>query len=92
MTTPQFAGPDRARSRLRATMAALEREIRRLPGPGTEQGRDSPDALHAAFADLVAELALGPEPDVRECPVCQHVVMRAARRCGYCWNVLTPTT
>ena len=90
MTTPQFAGPDPARSRLRATMAALELEIRRLP-PGTEAGAP-PDALHAAFAELVEQLALGPEPAVRECPVCRHVVMRAATLCSYCWNVLTPPT
>jgi hypothetical protein len=72
-------------------MAALELEIRRLPRPDTEAGAP-PDALHAAFAELVEQLALGPEPAVRECPVCRHVVMRAATLCSYCWNVLTPPT
>lgn len=48
--------------------------------------------MAAAWAELVAQLALGPEPEVRECPVCKHVGMRAATRCGHCWTKLTPPT
>jgi hypothetical protein len=52
----------------------------------------SPAVLLASFADLVEQLALGPEPEVRECPVCKHLGMRAATLCGYCWTKLTPPT
>jgi hypothetical protein len=48
------------------------------------------DALLASWAALVDLLALGPEPEVRECPACRHIGMRAASRCGYCWTELSP--
>jgi hypothetical protein len=43
-----------------------------------------------AWSGLVAALALGPEPQMRLCPVCEEAGMRAATRCGYCWRKLTP--
>ncbi|HEX2879661.1 MAG TPA: hypothetical protein VHO25_08985, partial [Polyangiaceae bacterium] len=77
---------DAARSRLRATMLKMESEIARLPKPATHvAGDSSPSDLTTTFADLVKQLALGPEPEVRECPACKHIGMRAATRCGYCW-------
>ena len=75
------AGPDGARSRLRATIAAMEREAALLAGS---------ESLKASLADLVDQLALGPEPDVRDCPVCGEIGMRAATVCSYCWTKLTP--
>ncbi len=74
-------GPDPVRSKLRATMALLEREIGQLP-------KDS--AVQAPFADLVGQLQLGPEPELRECPHCHHHGMRLATRCMHCWNALVP--
>jgi hypothetical protein len=79
---------DAARSRLRTTVATLEREILLVPRKATAS--DPPDGLLASFADLVEQLALGPEPEVRECPVCGRPGMRAATLCGYCWTKLTP--
>jgi hypothetical protein len=38
----------------------------------------------------VGQLALGPEPEYRQCPACQHTVMRVATICGHCWTKLTP--
>jgi hypothetical protein len=82
-----------ARSRLRATVAKVEREIARLPARNIGEGGESPASeLGACFADLVEQLALGPEPEVRECPVCKRIVRRAATRCGSCWSKLTPPT
>jgi hypothetical protein len=84
---------DAARSRLRATVATLDREISRLPGPATgEDSKGPPSGVLASFTDLVEQLALGPEPEVRRCPVCQRVGMRMATLCGYCWTKLTPPT
>jgi hypothetical protein len=91
MNDVQRPGPDTARSRLRATVAKMESEIARLRTQGGNEDASSPaNGLRAAFAVLIGELALGPEPEVRECPVCGHIGMRAASRCGYCWSPLTP--
>lgn len=92
MNSPQFSVPDAARSRLRATVATLNREMARLPAQvANDSGYEVSDLL-APWADLVAQLALGPEPEVRECPFCKHIGMRAATLCGYCWNKLEPLT
>lgn len=93
MNSAPFPVPDAGRSRLRATVATIERELSRRPSQLTDD-RDGgpPNRLAAAWADLVDQLALGPEPEVRACPVCQHIGMRAATRCGYCWTKLTPPT
>jgi hypothetical protein len=89
MNSPQLS-VDPARARLRATVATIEREISRLPGQATGDGKSPPSGLLASFTDLVAQLALGPEPEVRRCPVCQRIGMRTATVCGYCWTKLTP--
>lgn len=93
MNSPQMSVPDAARSRLRTTVATLEREISRLPRRVADDAtRSPPNGLLASFTDLVEQLALGPEPDVRPCPVCGRIGMRAATLCGYCWTKLTPPT
>jgi hypothetical protein len=85
------SGPDAARSRLRATVATVERELARLPRPAPDDDGSSPLAgLIASFADLVEQLQLGPEPELRQCPVCGNTCMRAARLCGFCWATLIP--
>ena len=50
------------------------------------------DALQTAWRDLVERLALGPAPELRTCPTCGQIVMRAATLCGHCWHRLTPGT
>ncbi|MBN1605006.1 MAG: hypothetical protein JW940_00150 [Polyangiaceae bacterium] len=91
MDSPHSSIPQGTRSRLRVIVSAVEREISRLPGQtSADAGPGPPSALAAAFANLVQELALGPEPERRECPVCKHTGMRAATVCGYCWTKLTP--
>ena len=83
--------PDSKRSRLRATIAAIERDLARFPAEVTNDNRATPaDSLRASVADLVAQLALGPEPEYRQCPVCRHVGMRVATVCGHCWTKLMP--
>lgn len=68
--------PDARRSRLRAILAQIDRSM------------PTDLVLQRAMRDLVDALALGPEPEVRECPYCGEIVMRAATRCGYCWASL----
>ena len=93
MNGSQFSLPDAERSRLRAIVATIDREISRLPRQvTTDDGRTPPNGLLASWADLVEALALGPEPEVRECPHCKHIGMRAATVCGYCWTKLSPLT
>ena len=82
--------PDSKRSRLRGTIAAIEREVARLPPEVTSA--TAADGLRASVADLVGQLALGPEPAYRQCPVCKQVGMRAATVCGHCWTSLTPSS
>ena len=83
MTVPQFPGLDPRRSRLRETVATIGVLISRLPI------EDRP-RLVAAWADLVEQLALGPEPEVRECPACHRICMRNATACGHCFRPLPP--
>jgi len=78
-------GIDPARSRLRATVATMERELAPL-----RTGAHA--ALIASFDDLVQQLALGAEPEVRDCPKCGGVCMRGATVCAGCWTKLTPVT
>ena len=59
-------------TKIRATLATMEGEIASLPG-------GAPD-LRASYAELVKQLALGAEPETRECPTCKHMGMRKATR------------
>ncbi len=53
-------------------------------------GKTTIGDLTAAWAALVKVMALGPEPELRECPACHQTGMRAATLCGYCWTKLAP--
>ena len=83
MTVPQFPGLDPRRSRLRETVATIDDSISHLP-------IEARSHLVAAWADLVDQLALGPEPEVRECPACHRICMRNATACGHCFRPLPP--
>lgn len=80
MSEPLQSGSEGARSRLRTTVADIERLLQGTP----------PGPLSASFASLVQQLDLGPEPKLRSCPSCGATSMRAATRCGTCWVKLTP--
>jgi hypothetical protein len=72
---------DGAVTKLRASVARIEQEIALAPPSA---------AMRAAWAELVAVLALGPAPQTRECPACHTIGMYAASRCGNCWAALAP--
>jgi hypothetical protein len=79
--------PHRTKGELRAVVARIEREMAR----STESPAEidcSTSEFHASWGKLVALLALGPAPVVRECPACRRIGMSAATRCGYCWTRL----
>ena len=80
------AVPDARRSRLRATIAAIERALTRLPPEVTnDNSATAADNLRASVADLVEQLALGPEREYRRCSACRRFGMSEATVCGYCW-------
>jgi hypothetical protein len=79
MSTANYA--DTALTKLRGIVAVIDQEMVQTPPT---------PALSAAWAELVETLALGPAPEMRECPKCHGVGMRAASRCGHCWTALAP--
>lgn len=74
---------------LRPIVENVDREMSRLV---LRSGADSGDttALLTSWATLVEFLALGPPPDLRTCPFCGGIGMRAATLCGRCWRKLVP--
>jgi hypothetical protein len=72
--------PDGRRSHLRTVMAELE----------TAMTAAGAEGMRPAWNRLVAALDLGPEPEVRACPSCSALAMRAATLCGHCWSPLAP--
>jgi hypothetical protein len=80
-------------SQLRQAVTDIEQRLELLSLSGqTAQAQASLAELRTSFSTLVRLLALGPEPEVRECPTCKHTVRRAAKLCGYCWTPLLPMT
>lgn len=74
---------------LRPIVEALDREMSRLVALPDVAGKDMTPLL-TAWAELVEFLALTAPPDLRACPRCGSVGMRAATRCGNCWRKLDP--
>jgi hypothetical protein len=70
-------------TKLRTVVATISEQIANRPGAGE-------DALATAWSELLALLALGPEPQDRACPNCGEIGMGAATRCRRCWQALTP--
>lgn len=70
-----------AQDAVRAAVEAVEREV----GLAAESA-----SLRSSWRRLVEVLALGPAPELRACPHCGSTGMRAATRCGTCWERLVP--
>jgi hypothetical protein len=93
MDSTGISTSDDLRSRLRVTVAAIERELVSLSRqePKEKDASDRPThALTLAWSQLVHQLDLGPEPERRECPVCHNFGMIKATVCGFCWTQLSP--
>ena len=89
MIGARFPQRDADTDRLRTVMAAIDGELSRLP-TSEGDGVAATTPLRRSWAELVELLALGPVPETRQCPICGHTGMRAATRCGSCWNKLSP--
>ncbi len=76
------------RADLRTIVGKITRELDYLPPPSNNQLGE----LRTYWAELVDRLALGPAPELRDCPSCGKSGMRAATRCGFCWTKLEPPT
>ena len=92
MSSQGFSVPEAPGARLRKTVATIEHKISPLPKWATDEGESPANLLAASSADLVKQLALGPELEVRRGPVCGHTGMRGATLCGYCWTKRTLPT
>ena len=79
---------DPARSRLRLLVASVAREVELVDEANPGEAK----ALSSAWARLVAELDLGVEPLLRDCPLCRRSILRAAVRCRYCMGRLPPAS
>ena len=74
---------------LRPIVEALDREMSRLLARADMSDTDA-TALLTSWAQLIELLDLGVPPELRACPVCGSVGMRAATLCGKCWRKLVP--
>jgi len=70
---------DKSLATLRTLVTAIEHQFAIVPPP---------ESLRAAWAEMVDVLALGPAPELRTCPTCGEIGMRAASRCIRCWSSL----
>jgi hypothetical protein len=75
-------GLDGERTGMRVIVATIDRL---LADPKTQL---TAERLRPSWALLVQALALGPEPELRECPHCGKMGMLEATRCGFCWTAL----
>lgn len=73
---------------LRPIVEAVDREMTRLAARPA-WAADS-EALLASWAEVVEYLGFGPAPELRTCPSCGTVGMKAATVCGTCWTKLVP--
>ena len=76
---------------MREEILVIEKSITAAMGHATTN--ESKVAMHelgGSFSRLVQMLALGPEPEVRNCPQCGKEAMIAATLCGHCWAHLIP--
>jgi hypothetical protein len=73
---------------VRAAVEAMDREIASLGTRGADAA--GMKELRASWGKLVDVLALGPAPELRDCPHCGTTGMREATRCGKCWAKLVP--
>jgi hypothetical protein len=75
---------------LRSFVEGVEQDVALLSKSASAQDSASVARLAGSWGRLVDFLALGPAPELRACPHCGAVGMRAATLCGSCWRKLVP--
>ena len=75
---------------LRAFVDGVERDMAEVSQGGSPPDPARVARLAVSWGRLVDFLALGPAPELLECPYCGASGMRAATRCGRCWKKLVP--
>ena len=75
-----------ARSRCRTLVALIDSELAELQDRSATDGSRDLAKLMGAWTDLVAQLALGAEPQLRRCPHCRRSILAIAVRCRYCMS------
>jgi hypothetical protein len=75
---------------LRGFVDGVERDVVQVSQGASPPDKASVDRLVRSWGRLVDFLALGPAPELRDCPHCGASGMRAATRCGRCWQKLVP--
>jgi hypothetical protein len=90
---PEITEPllDDATAAVPAAIADLERQLTELALMlETPAARKAMTGLRDSWTGFVELLDLPATAELRRCPACKHVGMRAATRCGYCWTKLDP--
>jgi hypothetical protein len=90
MNSQQLKSPDAERSHLRLVVEAVDYEVSHLKQDRTSGPQGATDQLIENWKELVSLLAIGPEPEYRECPFCHNIGIRFATLCGFCWKKLPP--
>ena len=89
MSKTQTSPAELTRSRLRVLVARIEQRLalvsKNTTHPQEIHKEVSTNDLLVSWAELVELLALGPEPEMKECPYCQQLCMKAATLCMSCW-------
>lgn len=88
MNNQHLQSLDPARSYLRSVVTAVDCGMADLKKIMTAASPAATDRLIDNWEALVALLALGPEPEYRECPFCGNLGMYLAARCRSRWEKL----
>ena len=83
MASQFFESRDEKNAGLHGVIAAIEKQLSHLPAGQSHE-------LRASWSQLMRLLDLPPVHELRDCPTCGYVGMRAATRCGHCWTALVP--
>jgi hypothetical protein len=85
MSKTLFSHADNERSRQRVLVDKMNQKLAALSAQEPTSNAVVMSEVLLLWSELVAILALGPEPEVRECDHCGCIIMKEATICGSCW-------
>lgn len=89
MANRYFDARDEKNANPHVAIDSLDGQLAQLASSSAPDG-DAIAKLRASWTVLLELLAIDRPHEVRVCPSCRHVGMRAATRCGHCWAKLSP--